>query len=109
MPNPENLIGHTFREKPERINRKGRPKLPDIREALTKVLNEEKDGMTALEAVLKALRAKAIKGDIRAIQELLDRAYGKSKQQIDHTTDGEKINQVINVLYKADAQELEKI
>lgn len=83
MPKPENLIGHTFREKPERINRKGRPKLPDIREALTKVLNEEKDGMTALDAVLKALRAKAIKGDVRAIQELLDRAYGKSKQQTD--------------------------
>ena len=70
----------------------GRPKLPDISEALEKVLNEEKDGIKALDAVLKSLRNKAIKGDVRAIQELLDRAYGKSKQHIDHTTKGESLN-----------------
>ncbi len=41
--------------------------------------------MTALDAVLKALRNKAIKGDVRAAQELMDRAYGKSTQAIDLT------------------------
>ena len=80
-----------FKKNDPRINRDGRPKLPDISEALEKVLNEEKDGLKALDAVLKSLRNKAIKGDVRAIQELLDRAYGKSKQHIDHTTDGEKL------------------
>ena len=80
-----------FKKGDPRINRDGRPKLPDISEALEKVLNEEEDGMTALDAVLKALRNKAKKGDVRAIQELLDRAYGKSKQSVDVTSKGESI------------------
>jgi hypothetical protein len=82
-----------FRKRPKDA---GRPKMPDISEALEKVLNEEKDGIKALDAVLKALRTKAIKGDVRAIQELLDRAYGKSKQSVDHTTLGERLP-VLNV------------
>jgi hypothetical protein len=32
---------------------------------------------------LKALRAKATKGDVRAAEVLLDRAYGKAKQITD--------------------------
>jgi hypothetical protein len=74
-------------------NPKGRPKMPNIKKALAKVLSEEKDGMQAVEAVLKALRAKAVKGDVRAAQELFDRAYGKAKQiaEIDHTTNGKDI------------------
>ena len=88
-PNTDNL--KPFKKGDPRINRGGRPKLPDISEALEKVLNEEKDGIKALDAVLKALRTKAIRGDVRAIQELLDRAYGKSKQHIDHTTAGEAL------------------
>ena len=65
-------------------NPKGRPKLPDLSAAIAKVLSEEKDGLTALDAILAALRAKAAKGDVRAAQELLDRGFGKSKQFIDH-------------------------
>jgi ferritin-like metal-binding protein YciE len=72
-----------FKKNDPRINRAGRPKMPDISEALNKVLNEEKDGITALDAVLKALRNKAVKGDVRAAQELFDRAYGKAKQVTD--------------------------
>jgi hypothetical protein len=66
-------------------NPNGRPKLPDLSQAIAKVLAEEKDGMTALDAILAALRAKAAKGDVRAAQELLDRGFGKSKQSIDHS------------------------
>ena len=91
-----------FKKGDPRINRKGRPKLPDISEALEKVLNEEKDGIKALDAVLKALRTKAIKGDVRAIQELLDRAYGKSKQSVDHTTLGEKLPAMTVEIVKPD-------
>jgi hypothetical protein len=85
MPNEENLKGHSFKDKPERINRKGRPKLPDLKEAMAKLLAEEKDGKTALDAILAALRAKAAKGDVRAAQELLDRGFGRSKQTIEHS------------------------
>jgi hypothetical protein len=88
---PENLIPPV---KGERRNPHGRPKLPDLKEAIAKVLAEEKDGLTALDAILKALRAKAAKGDVRAAQELLDRGFGRAKQSIDHTTDGEKINTI---------------
>jgi len=62
----------------------GRPKkLPELRELLANVLGDEKDGKTAAEAILMALRAKATKGDVRAAELLLDRAYGKPKQDID--------------------------
>lgn len=73
-------------------NPNGRPKkLPELDKLLADVLGEEKDGMTAGEAILKALRLKATKGDVRAAEVLLDRAYGKAKQSIDHTTQGEKL------------------
>ncbi len=59
----------------------GRPrKLPALDKLMADVLGEEKDGITAGEAILKALRAKATKGDVRAAEVLLDRAYGKPKQ-----------------------------
>jgi hypothetical protein len=65
-------------------NPKGRPKkIPELEELLANVLGEEKDGKTAAEAILMAIRAKAIKGDIRAAEVLMDRGYGKPKQQID--------------------------
>jgi hypothetical protein len=59
------------------------PKLPQLDVLLDKVLGEEKDGLTAAEAILKALRMKASKGDVRAAEVLLDRAYGKAKQTMD--------------------------
>ena len=62
----------------------GRPrKLPALDKLMADVLGEEKDGITAGEAILKALRAKATKGDVRAAEVLLDRAYGKPKQTHD--------------------------
>ena len=66
-------------------NPNGRPKkLPELDKLLADILGEEKDGRTAAEAILSALRAKAAKGDIRAAEVLLDRAYGKAKQTINN-------------------------
>lgn len=71
-------------KKGETLNPNGRPKkLPELDKLLADVLGEEKDGITAAEAILKALRAKAAKGDIRAAEVLLDRGYGKAKQNLD--------------------------
>ena len=62
----------------------GRPKkIPELRELLANVLGDEKDGKSAAEAILMALRNKAIKGDVRAAELLLDRAYGKAKQDFE--------------------------
>jgi hypothetical protein len=66
-------------------NPKGRPKkLPELDKLLADVLGEEKDGITAAEAILKKLRAMAAAGNIRAAELLLDRGYGKAKQTIEH-------------------------
>jgi hypothetical protein len=73
-------------KKGETGNPNGRPpKLPDIDVLLADVLGEEKDGKTAAQAILMALRAKAAKGDVRAAEVLLDRGWGKVKQPIDHS------------------------
>ena len=74
---------HKFK-KGQTGNPNGRPrKLPELDKLLADVLGEEKDGITAGEAILKSLRAKATKGDVRAAEVLLDRAYGKAKQTMD--------------------------
>lgn len=68
------------------------PKLPQIDSLLSDVLGEEKDGVTAAEAILKKLRALATSGNLKAAEMLLDRAYGKPKQVTDITSDGESLN-----------------
>jgi phosphomannomutase len=81
----------------------GRPKkLPSIDLLMAEVMGEEKDGITAAQAILNMLRGKAAKGDIKAAQLLLERAYGKSKQNIDITTQGEKVT-VPTIIFTKDA------
>ena len=71
----------------------GRPKLPDLKEILAKVLSKENDeGKSEAEQILEALKRQAKAGNVKASQLLLDRGYGKVKESLDITTDGEKIN-----------------
>ena len=71
----------------------GRPKLPDLKEILTKVLGKEnEEGKSEAEQILEALKRQAKAGNVKASQLLLDRGYGKVKESLDITTDGEKIN-----------------
>jgi hypothetical protein len=84
--NPQNLSKYQWK-KGQSGNPKGRPKkLPDLKELLINVLGDTKEGKTAMEAVLMSIRAKALKGDTRAAELLLDRAYGKPKQETDIMT-----------------------
>jgi hypothetical protein len=80
-------------------NPKGKPpKLPDLDVLLAEVLGEQNpQGIEAAKAILMAMRAKAAKGDVRAAEALLDRAYGKPKQSIDMSTLGEKINNLLHI------------
>lgn len=95
---------HTRWKSGQSGNPKGRPKkLPDIDKLIYKAMSEKKDKVSAIEAVIKALRAKAVKGDIRAIEILLDRYYGKVKQSID--LDGEvSFNKKIDLSNLTDEQ-----
>lgn len=92
----EDIVKHQF--KPGQSgNLKGRPPiLPELKEAMAKLLTNEEGGKTALERVLNALYNKAIKGDVRAAQELFDRGYGKAKQTVDTRIESKPI-EYINV------------
>ena len=86
MPTPPE---HTKFTKGQSGNPNGRPKkIPELDKLLAEVLGEEKNGLTAAQAILKALLAKAAKGDVRAAEVLFDRAYGKPKQQTDMNVSG---------------------
>lgn len=64
-----------------RRNTAGRPKLPDLTEVLTKVLADAPpgSGKSALEDILKEVTRRAKKGNMKAVEILLERAYGKPK------------------------------
>jgi hypothetical protein len=97
---------HTKFKKGETGNPNGRPKkLPALDLIMANVMGQEKDGITAAEAIIMKLREQAAKGDIKAAQLLLDRAYGKSKQNIDITTQGEKVTVPTIIFTKDKANE----
>ena len=95
-----NTKGLTPYKKGQTGNPKGRPrKLPELDKLLIGVLGEKKDGLSAAEAILRKLRQTAISGtgasNLRAAEILLDRAYGKAKQEIKHS--GEIAGNVMKV------------
>jgi hypothetical protein len=59
-----------------------RRKIPELEVLLGDLLAEEKNGVPAAKLILAALRKKALSGDLRAIELLMDRAWGKAKQEI---------------------------
>jgi len=63
----------------------GRKKLPDIDKLLDDALSEKVDGMSNARAIVLKQIKLARSGDQRAAEYILDRAYGKPKQQIENT------------------------
>jgi hypothetical protein len=85
-----------FNEHPENINKEGRPrKLPELEILLAEALSDAKDGHTAAEAVIMALRKKAIGGDVRAIELILNRAYGKQVEKFEGTVTNVEMPKII--------------
>lgn len=83
MPTPPK---HSQFKKGQSGNPKGRPKLPDLSELMDKTLGKvDAQGVTAAERILKKLERMAAAGNLKAAEILLDRGYGKPKQQVDHT------------------------
>jgi hypothetical protein len=93
-------------------NPNGRPKLPDLKEVMAKVLSEEVKGKSSLESILKAIKGKANKGDVRAAELLLKYTYSMPVQKHDVSTLGEKVNTTTVIVHNNDMakklQELEK-
>jgi hypothetical protein len=85
----ENIRPHQWK-KGQSGNPGGRPKkIPEITRLLADVLGEEnKEGISIAEQILKAVRNKALEGDIRAFEVLFDRAYGKAKTNIEFNQEG---------------------
>jgi hypothetical protein len=122
MPKPENIVGKGFDNRPQNINKNGRPRKlisfintelkeegytpatkDEVSEAYLTMLNlpfskikEISDGKNDNYPMLYKLVAKEMLGKRgqEMLEKLLDRAIGKSQQYIDHTTKGEAIRQV---------------
>ena len=88
-------------------NPSGARKLPDIKLLLEEVLGEQQNGMTAAEALMKKLRQMGTAGNLKAIEMLLDRAYGKPKQTVDTNITG--IRPVIKVMDQEDADAIKTL
>jgi len=89
--------GKGFDVNPQNINRKGAPKTKMLKDVLTTELQTESNGVDKLTAIINKLTTMAVKGDLNAIKEVLDRYAGKSRQEVDVTTMGGKVNNIINL------------
>jgi len=57
--------------------------MPDLREALIRVLSDERNGKVAIDSILEGVRFRAVKGDPRAADLILTRAYGAAVMNLD--------------------------
>lgn len=123
----KNLKPFTGADDPRRVTgsvKKGIPhsktrlrRLLELTENLTNPITHEVEGFTVLEQLDLAQIIKARKGDTKAYNAILDRLEGKPQQTIDHTTDGESLNNIglIDLLakllsdYDAEAKNKENI
>ena len=95
--NPHTIQGKGFDNHPENINKNGRPKkLPVIDELLAKMLGAEGNEKSTAESIFDALISKALKGDVRAMELIIDRMYGKVTQTLDHKNNGTSFNSLSN-------------
>lgn len=89
-------------QKGESGNPAGRPKgIPNAKTRYRRLLEltskkanpvtGEMEEFTQLELMDIAIFNKALKGDMVAYKEIMDRLEGKSQQSVDHTTQGDKI------------------
>ena len=63
----------------------------EVKESITNPITGEKEELEQQDIMTLALIKKARKGDVQAHKELMDSAYGKSLQQTDITSGGERI------------------
>lgn len=97
--------GKPFVKGDPRINREGRPKkLPELDSLLAECLGEEGDGESGMRRIVEGLIRKAEKGDTRAAELLINRAYGLLTARHDisldlHTLPEAAIDSIADKLY----------
>lgn len=74
-------------------NPTGKPSL--LKEILNKVLLEEKNGMTGVEAIFRAHLTKAVKGDVASARMILEYKFGKPKELQDEQVSTEPLRIII--------------
>ena len=77
-----------------------RKKLPDLDILLADVLGKETNGINAAQAIIEALQAKAAKGDVRAAEVLLDRAWSKIKHPIANEIHGNMLLSDLPIIFQ---------
>lgn len=108
MPNPENL--KPFKKGiDERRNTTGKNrKLPELKVIIADLLSKEKNGQSLIDGLMTVVVNKALKGDLKATQMLLDYYYGKATQRTEITgSDGEKIQFKIDVIKSEETKPFE--
>ncbi len=116
MPNKQNLEKRVpFEKNDERINKEGRPKGSknrstilrkwlETKEKIKNPITGEMESVTVEDAVILALIAKARKGDVAAIREILDSNYGKLTDRLElDTTD---IKKTVNDLFPEELKDI---
>lgn len=68
---------HSFAKKPQNINKGGRPKGRSLQSELRKILDNSETGEKLCEALIKSAIDRALKGDFRFWQEIINRIDGK--------------------------------
>lgn len=109
MANPKSIAGQGFHTNPERINKEGRPrkyvsllkeqgyKLSEINDGIQVLMSmtpnelkevEKNPNATALElTVAKAILKSMSNGSLYSMDTLMNRVYGKPKEQVDIQSD----------------------
>lgn len=113
MPIPENLIGKTFADRPDDINKGGRPVGSKNRSTLVRELLEARldEKHTYAQAMTKAVMEKALAGDTNAWDKLFDSAFGKvtDKQEVDMKADVSSSNLASKLLKFLPKEQLEAL
>jgi hypothetical protein len=73
---------YSFANRPENANRKGRPKGSSMQDALRSMLEDELTGEQLCNALVKSAIDRALKGDFRFWQEIINRIDGKVPNRI---------------------------
>lgn len=94
MPNNPNAKANLKPFPPgNKANPNGRPKkLPELDTLITEILGSPEDKKSGAYAILEAMLKKAKRGDVKAADLLLNRAYGKVADKLDVKAD---VNEVV--------------